>query len=227
MIAGTGTGWCQSPAIPHNARSDKAIDDQLPTLQDAFKKKGLVPGNKVFIRVFKKTDDFEIWVKKGNTFQLFANYKICDYSGGLGSKKKQGDSKTPEGFYFVKPSSMFPSSTFHLAFNIGYPNKYDRSHGHSGGAIMVHGDCVSIGCIAMTDLVIEKIWTIITKAFEKGQPFFRIHIFPFRMTDENLENYMNSPNLDFWNNLREGYDFFEKNGYPPNVEVADGKYIFE
>ena len=134
---------------------------------------------------------------------------------------------SPEGFYYVTPAAMNPNSRFHLSLDIGYPNRYDRLHGRTGSAIMIHGNRVSIGCFAMTDAVIEKIYTIAHRAFESGQPFFRVHIFPFRMTAENLAKFADSPHRPFWDNLKEGYDLFEETKVDPNVEVERGRYVFD
>jgi len=91
---------------------------------------------------------------------------------------------------------------------------------------MVHGKCASIGCYAMTDPVIEEIYTIMTKAFEEGQPYVRVHVFPFPMTDKNLAKYSENANAEFWRNLKQGWDWFETTGSPPNVSVAKKTYIF-
>ncbi|MCW8880392.1 MAG: hypothetical protein OQK51_25315, partial [Kangiellaceae bacterium] len=119
-----------------------------------------------------------------------------------------------------------PWSRFHLSFNLGYPNKFDRAHGRTGDALMVHGDCVSIGCYAMTDPYIEQIYTLMHQAFEQGQPFIRVHIFPFKMTEQNLNRYKNHKWHNFWLNLKQGYDWFEAKYTPPNVEVAQKRYVF-
>jgi len=170
----------------------------------------------------------EVWLKDGDEFKLFKTYPICTYGrSGLGPKLRWGDGRAPEGFYFVAPRQLNPSSSFHLSFNLGYPNLYDRSHRRTGGALMVHGDCVSIGCYAMTDPGIEEIFTLLDAAFRKGQPFFRVHIFPFRMIAENLSRYEDSEWYQFWTNLKEGYDYFEQNGHiPPNVTVRNKRYVF-
>ncbi|MFP4470013.1 MAG: L,D-transpeptidase family protein [Bacteroidales bacterium] len=178
------------------------------------------------MRIFKSSRKLEVWIEKKGRFEHFKDYNICDFSGGLGPKKRRGDRKSPEGFYFVRPNQLNPSSDFHLSFNIGYPNTFDRTSGCTGNAIMVHGNCVSIGCYAMTDPAIEEIWTIITSAFENGQDFFRIHIFPFRMEDQILADHEKNRHYDFWQNLKDGYDFFENHGYPPNVTVQNRRYVF-
>jgi murein L,D-transpeptidase YafK len=122
---------------------------------------------------------------------------------------------------------MNPLSNYHLSFNLGYPNSYDRLHGRTGSALMVHGSCVSIGCYAMTDKGIEEIFTLADAALCNGQPFFRVHIFPFPMTEENMRKHVNSKWYEFWKNLKEGYDFFEEGGHnPPNVEVKNKQYVF-
>jgi murein L,D-transpeptidase YafK len=216
-------GFTQVPTSP---RSKAAVLKYDSALRKEFNEKKLHYGNPVFIRIFKETDELEVWVKDSKTYRLFKTYTICNYSGGLGTKTKQGDGKSPEGFYTVYPSQMNPSSDYWLSFNIGYPNSYDRSHGYTGSAIMVHGRCVSIGCYAMGDEAIEEIWTIISKAFSLGQPSFRIHIFPFRMTEENLNKHADSGWSTFWRNLKDGYDLFESMHIPPAVEVSQSKYFF-
>ncbi|MEN8153995.1 MAG: murein L,D-transpeptidase family protein [Acidobacteriota bacterium] len=213
--------------IPESSRSKKVIKKLTPKLEKDFKNKGLTLGNPVFLRIFKDKKELEVWVKKGDKYKLFKKYWICYFSGGIVTKTKEGDSKSPEGFYFVRPGQLNPWSSYHLSFNIGYPNRYDRAHGYTGGEIMVHGNCVSIGCYAMTDKRIEEIFTIIHKAYENGQPFFRIHIFPFKMIDNNLAKYKNTKWNSFRRNLKEGYEYFEKHKVPPDVSVRNKKYIFD
>lgn len=214
--------------IPSSRRSKKAIQRVQPNLRCEFEEKKLQYGSPIFIRIFKESMELEIWFKSNDKFELFKTYEICTYgSGTLGPKTRQGDGQAPEGFYFVTPQRLNPVSNFHLSFNLGYPNKYDRIHRRTGGNLMVHGSCVSIGCYAMTNAGIEEIYAISDATFRNGQRFFRVHIFPFRMNETNMEKHKESKWLDFWNNLKEGYDFFEKNKIPPNVEVVNKKYIFE
>ena len=216
------------PSIPSSSRSREAIKRTRPKLEKELKKKGFTLGAPLFIRGFKESNDLEVWLKKDSSYHLFKTYEICTYgSGTIGPKVKQGDGQAPEGFYFVTPRSLNPVSNFHLSFNLGYPNAYDRAHGRTGSALMVHGNCISIGCYAMTNPVIEEIFTLADAAFRNGQPFFRVHLFPFRMTKENLEKHSNSPWFTFWQNLKTGYDWFENHNYrPPNVTVKNKRYIF-
>lgn len=212
--------------IPLSARSIKVIRRVNPIVKNKIKEKELTIGNAIFIRIFKEENELELWIKNGNQFQLFHVYPICYYSGVLGPKIKEGDSQSPEGFYFVKPQNMNPWSSFHLSMNIRYPNKYDRVHGYTGDYLMIHGACASIGCYAMTNEGIEEIYTIATAALDNRQNFIRVHVFPFRMTDENMERYRGNIWFDFWKNLQEGYAWFEKYKIPPNVEAKMGRYVF-
>ena len=212
---------------PTNARFDGVRSRVAPRISRELDKQGMSLGSPIFIRIFKESRELEVWVENGERFDLFKTYRICTFSGDLGPKLRQGDNQAPEGFYFVNPSRMNPASRFHLSFNLGYPNMYDRAHGRTGAYLMVHGDCVSIGCYAMTDAGIEEIYTVAEDALRKGQPFFRVHVFPFRMTEQNMKRHAGSRWIRFWENLREGHDHFEKYGRPPNVEVIDRRYVFE
>jgi len=212
--------------IPESKRSKEVINKTKLHLQKKLKEKSLKLGSPVFIRIFKKSKELELWIKQGKIFQLFKVYEICYYSGNLGPKLKSGDRQSPEGFYFVTPGQLNPFSSYHLSFNIGYPNKYDKYHKRTGNLIMVHGNCVSIGCFAMTDPFIEEIYTIVALALSKGQKYFRVHIFPYRMTDENMLKYKDSKWKSFWENIKKGYDYFEEKKIPPNVEIEKGKYVF-
>jgi murein L,D-transpeptidase YafK len=186
-------------------------------------------GTPIFIRIFKAERILEVWLKKPSGFERFRSFSICTYGGkGLGPKLRQGDGRAPEGFYFVTPDRMNPFSRFHLAFNLGYPNRYDRSHGRTGSALMVHGSCISIGCFAMTNPTMETIYTLADAALRNGQPFFRVHIFPFRMNHSNMHHHRRSLWIGFWRNLKDGYDWFAEHRHtPPNVILDNGRYCFE
>lgn len=189
--------------------------------------------SELFIRIIKTTEAadkgvLEMW-KRGSdgSFHMDGRFDICTWSGALGPKLREGDGQSPEGFYFIKPSSLNPNSSFHLSFNLGFPNAYDRAHGRTGSYLMVHGACSSIGCYAMTNDGIEDIYASVESAFAGGQSFIRVHIFPFEMTEENLARYADNPNHAFWMNLKTGWDWFEKDRVPPNVSVSNRTYKFE
>ncbi len=214
---------------PGEARAAAAAANVRPGLERDLAAVGLKFGDPVFIGAFKEEDRLELFVRNRATgkFDLFRTYPIAAASGSLGPKLAEGDNQVPEGFYFVPPAAMKPDSQFHLAFNIGYPNEYDRAHQRAGSVIMIHGNRVSIGCLAMTDEKIEEIYTLCAAAHAGGQAYFRVHIFPFRMTEERMLKAVGDPNESFWKNLKEGYDLFERIRVPPEVSVADGRYVFK
>jgi len=212
--------------VPRSDRSEAAAKRVRPPLEAALRAKGLRWGAPVFIRIFKEEKQLELWVDNGKVFKHFKTWPICKFSGVLGPKLKEGDGQAPEGFYFVLPARMNPYSRFHLSFNLGYPNTYDRAHGRTGSALMVHGNCVSIGCYAMTDPRIEEIYSLCDAALMNGQRFFRVHCFPFRMTEANMKRHAKSKWTAEWKNLKRGYDWFEKTKRPPNVEVKGKRYTF-
>ncbi len=218
--AGYGIG------TPQSELSLAVCQTQALRLQSEFQRSALKFGAPIYIRIFKESHELELWVQRGERFYLFKKYPIAYFSGGLGPKLHEGDLQAPEGFYDVLPSRMNPWSNFHLAFNIGYPNLYDQARQASGGMIMVHGKKLSVGCFAMTDPVIEEIYAIADRALNAGQPYFQVHIFPFRMTPANLQRHGNSPHIAFWRNLLRGYTLFELTHVPPQVSVQQSQYAF-
>jgi murein L,D-transpeptidase YafK len=212
--------------VPTSHRSKRAIERVQVQLSSELSVKGLRLGAPIFLRIMKEEAILEVWIESGERFELYKAYPICSFSGVLGPKLAEGDNQAPEGFYFVTPRAMNPQSSYHLSFNLGYPNRYDRYHKRTGSYLMVHGNCVSIGCYAMTDEVIEEVWTLVDAAFRGGQPFFRVHIFPFIMTESNMLKHQASPWADFWKNLEVGHRKFETTRQPPNVEVDGGRYVF-
>ncbi len=197
----------------------------LSNLSGRLQAKGLALGAPVFLRLFKREFELEVWMKRGDRFERFATYPVCMWSGGLGPKLRQGDRQAPEGFYTVDKSALNPNSKYHRSFNLGFPNAYDRAHGRTGSLLMVHGDCRSIGCYAMTDPVISEIWALVTAALERGQERFQVQVFPFRMTDANMKWHASAPDMPFWRQLKPGYDAFAARHVPPAVYVCHGRYV--
>lgn len=212
--------------LPSTADLTVVREETGPSLQRALSDKDFRLGDPVFIRIFKESSELEVWLRKTSGYALFKVYPICNYSGELGPKLKEGDRQSPEGFYFVGREQLNPNSSYHLSFNLGFPNTYERSLGRTGSFLMVHGNCVSIGCYAMTDAGIEEIYLIVEAALNAGQEQFQVQAFPFRMTEENVRRYPGSRWLDFWRNLKEGYDVFEATRVPPKVRAGDGVYEF-
>lgn len=198
-----------------------------PILEMELANLGIELGNPIFIRIFKESHELELWVQQDEEYKLFKTYEICNLSGQLGPKLKEGDEQSPEGFYSVGERQLNPNSHYYLSFDIGYPNTYDKQHGRTGSALMIHGDCTSVGCFAMTDSRIEEIYTLAEEALRNSQRFFRVHIFPFRMTEANMRKHKNSKWFGFWQNLKEGYDYFEKTKIPPQTNVVEKRYVCE
>ena len=215
--------------LPGPERAKAAEKRVRPALERALAEKGLHFGDPVFLRAFKEEGLLEMWIRKraDRKYVLFRTWKVAAQSGTLGPKLAEGDGQVPEGFYFVPPAGMKPDSVFHLSFNLGFPNAYERARGWTGSFIMIHGNRVSTGCLAMTDEKIEEIYTLCDAAHKKGQKFFRVHVFPFRMTAERMAREADNEWFDFWKNLREGYDHFERERVPPEVTVEGGRYRFK
>ena len=188
--------------------------------------KGMEPGAPIFIRIFKEESELEVWkAREDGHFYHFKTYPICNWSGDLGPKLQQGDRQAPEGFYTVSAAQMNPNSNYYLSFNVGFPNAYDRALGRTGQSIMVHGNCKSAGCYAMTDALIEEIYGVAREAFAGGQKTFPLHAYPFRMTDENMKRHKDSEWIGFWKKLKQGYDYFETTRQPPPVAVCNKQYV--
>ena len=225
LIAAIGVAGCNDSSMKDFApEANKPLPDKI--LAD-MKAKGMVRTSSVMARIFKEEGKLEIWKAKTNgRYDLVASYDICKWSGKLGPKFTEGDRQAPEGFYTVRPQQMNPRSNYHLSFNIGYPNAYDRANGRTGSNLMVHGACSSSGCYSMTDAQIEQIYAFGRDAFQGGQTEFQIEAFPFRMTPANMARYRNDPNYDFWKMLKVGYDNFEITKVPPKVDVCEKRYVF-
>lgn len=211
----------------------RALTNELKTRPIILPSGKAYQGEAVFFRIIKRANDLEGFGRleafiedSSGQFKFYKSWDICTYSGALGPKLKEGDGQSPEGFYFVNRGRLNPNSSYHLSFNLGYPNAYDRAHGRTGSFLMVHGSCVSIGCYAMTNDNIEQIYTLLEQALDGGQPFVRVHVFPFEMSAENLAKVSDNPNLPFWKNLKDGWDWFENNRRPPDVSVVNKTYHF-
>ena len=182
----------------------------------------------ILVRIFKEESELEVWKEdKSGRFALLNTYPICRWSGELGPKFKQGDRQAPEGFYTITPGLMNPNSNYYLAINTGFPNAYDRANGRTGAFLMIHGDCSSAGCYAMTDEQIAEIYTLARESFFGGQKSFQIQAYPFRMTPLNMARHRNSPHMAFWKMLKQGYDHFEVTRREPKVEVCEKRYVFD
>lgn len=214
-------GGCNGDGYPKHL---KPISTELRLRMEA---KGLRKEDPILVRIFKEEEELEIlkYSRSEDRFVHLKTWEICAYSGELGPKFKEGDRQSPEGFYAITPGLMNPKSSYHLAFNMGFPNEFDRAHGRTGSHLMVHGDCSSRGCYAMTNEGIEEIYALAREAFDAGQRVFWVHAFPFRMTDENMERHEDSEHYAFWQTLKPGYDFVEETGQLPAVRICERRYV--
>jgi len=199
----------------------------LAQFPERLKEKGLTLGSDVFIRVFKAESELEVWMRRGETFVLFATYPICHWSGTIGPKISEGDKQTPEGIYTVTQKQLHMIGRHPRSLNLGFPNAFDRQYQRTGSYILIHGGCSTVGCIAMTNPVIEEIFSLAQSALKNGQDAVQVHVFPFRMTEERLNAYALNDWYDFWRNLKDAYDSFERRRLPPKVSVCDGRYWIE
>ncbi len=191
-------------------------------------KKGMSPEGPIFVRIFKEESELEVWKAQADgRFYHLKTYPICNWSGDLGPKVAQGDKQAPEGFYTIQSTQMNPNSQYHVAFNMGFPNTYDRANNRTGQSLMVHGSCKSAGCYAMTDALVEEIYALARESFKGGQQSFGVHAFPFRMTDEKLARFTKHKWYGFWKTLKHGYDYFEVNRVPPQIAVCERRYVVD
>ena len=226
VAAAGALAGCDSEKIPDiSGRHMQPLSDAV---LDELERKNMPKESPILIRIFKEESELELWkVDKSRRFALLRSYPICRWSGDLGPKFQEGDRQAPEGFYTVTPDLMNPNSHYHLAINTGFPNTFDRANGRSGASLMIHGDCASVGCYAMTDEQIAEIYALAREAFFGGQRSFQIQAYPFRMTPLNMARHRNSPHLAFWKDLKEGYDHFELTRKEPKVAVCDKHYVFD
>lgn len=222
-------GWSVSPAasadLPSTPKAASLMTQAKSKVQQELQAKGFAIGQPIFVRIFKIPGTLELWMNKGRGFELFKSYKVCNYSGFPGPKVNEGDWQAPEGFYSVSASQLNPNSQYHLAFDVGYPNDFDVLKNRTGGLIMVHGNCKSVGCFAMTDERIEEIYLLAYQALAQGQERFDVHIFPFPMTAKNMKKFAPSPWIEFWKKLEPGYAAFEQSKQVPVVAVENGEYV--
>ena len=195
--------------------------------EQRLEQKGMAAGSPLMIRIFKAESELEVWLQTRDRFELFATYPICFWSGTLGPKLREGDRQAPEGLYSVGIEQLHRDGKRPHSFDIGYPNSLDAAEGRTGSNIWIHGGCGSIGCFAMTNPLMDEIFALGEQALAAGQDRFQVHIFPFRLTDENMHMHADSPWSLFWSNLKEAYDLFERTRIPPKVGMCGTRYVVE
>jgi len=214
------------------ARVKKAYNAKYQEIKKEVEKAGFsINSLEVFIRAFKKEKELELWMKNktDKTFKHYKTFSICASSGDPGPKRRQGDGQVPEGFYFIE--AFNPSSLYHLSMKVNYPNASDkiRANGKPGGDIMIHGECVTIGCLPIENDPIEELYIICVEAKNSGQKI-PVHIFPLKFNDSKNTRLIEKQNKEiqsFWNELKEGYQFFENSYKLPLITVnKQGAYVF-
>ena len=212
-------------SLANNAKANQPVPAKLLAEMVA---KDMDLQSPILIRLFKQEAELEVWKQdRAGRFALLKTYPICRWSGDLGPKVREGDRQAPEGFYSITPAQMNPQSAYYLSFNTGYPNAFDRALGRSGSQLMVHGDCSSRGCYAMTDEQIAEIYSLGRESFFGGQHAFQFQAYPFKMTPINMAKHRNNPNMPFWKMIKEGYDDFEVTRQEPKVDFCEKKYVFD
>ncbi|QIG95816.1 MULTISPECIES: L,D-transpeptidase family protein [unclassified Bradyrhizobium] len=227
LAAGILLAGCDSDQISL-AQNAKANQPVTPKLLAAMVEKDMDLQSPMLVRLFKQEAELEVWKQdRSGRMALLKTYPICRWSGDLGPKVREGDRQAPEGFYSINPSQMNPQSAYYLSFNTGYPNAFDKALGRTGSQLMVHGDCSSRGCYAMTDEQIAEIYSLGRESFFGGQKAFQLQAYPFRMTPVNMAKHRNNPNMPFWKMIKEGYDHFEVTKHEPKVDFCEKKYVFD
>lgn len=222
VLAGCDT---DQVSLATNAKANQPVS---PKLVAAMGEKDMDLQSPILIRLFKSEAELEIWKQtRSGQFALLKTYPICRWSGDLGPKVREGDRQAPEGFYSINPSQMNPQSAYYLSFNTGFPNAFDKALGRTGSQLMVHGDCSSRGCYAMTDEQIAEIYSLGRESFFGGQKAFQLQAYPFKMTPVNMAKHRNNPNMAFWKMIKEGYDHFEVTRQEPKVDFCERKYVFD
>lgn len=189
----------------------------------------------LFLRAFKKEEKLEVWVKEKDKteFVLLHTYDFCTSSGTLGPKRKEGDMQIPEGVYHI--NNFNPQSNFYLSLGLNYPNASDKILSNKtspGGAIYIHGNCVTIGCIPITDEKIKELYVLAVEARNNGQEKIPVHVFPAKLTVGVVDKLVSTYSADekvknFWKNLESVYQDFESTKKMKPVKVnSKGEYYF-
>jgi murein L,D-transpeptidase YafK len=216
---------CQADELGYGPKHMRPVSSEIKAKMTRLSMNMSSP---IMLRIFKQESELEVWKQtKSGRYALLDTFEICKWSGDLGPKKKEGDRQAPEGFYEITPGLMNPNSSYHLSFNMGYPNKFDRAYGRTGSNLMVHGACSSRGCYAMTDAQVQDIYALARESFKGGQRTFQVQAFPFHMTAENMAKHRDSEHYDFWKMMKRGYDHFEVTKTPPKIEVCEKRYVFD
>jgi murein L,D-transpeptidase YafK len=225
VAAALALAGCETDSTQVAAKHLRPLSPQMVA---ELEKKDMPKETPILVRLFKEESELEVWKQdRSGRFALLKTYPVCRWSGELGPKTREGDRQAPEGFYTITQGQLNPNSSYYLSFDMGYPNAFDRAYGRTGSNLMVHGDCSSRGCYAMTDEQIGEIYALARESFFGGQRAFQMQAYPFHMTALNMARHRNNPNMPFWKNLKEGNDHFEVTRLQPKVDVCEKRYVFD
>ncbi len=167
ILSITGRAAAESKTIAERVTEfEKTAGDRLaPWFERA---KIDYPPRRVVLIGVKNTQHLELWAGAQNgPMKWIHTYPILAASGTSGPKMREGDRQVPEGLYDI--ASLNPNSRFHLALRVNYPNDFDRARAREdhreklGGDIMIHGNRVSVGCLAMGDAAAEDLFVLAAK----------------------------------------------------------------
>ena len=149
--------------------------DARARLVPFFRRAGVsYPPGRFVLAAFKRERELHLFAAAAaeQPMAFIRAYPILAASGALGPKLRAGDEQVPEGVYRI--DALNPNSQFHLSLRLGYPNAHDQARAREdgrtnlGGDIMIHGDAVSIGCLAIGDVAAEELFVLAADAGWQG-----------------------------------------------------------
>ena len=207
-------------------RNNSNLVSDGETIEDLIESVGGDLGNLVLLRIFKEEKRLELWMSVTGEYKLLKSYKLTDYSGTLGPKLSGDDGQSPEGYYTVPDDGLILDSTGHYRAELLFPNRFDKEHNISSGYSSIHDKGVDMDGFTVRDTDMEEIYEVLKSAFENGYKAIPVYIYPFIMSDDNLDNVKDNPWYDFWKNIKGGYDYFTGSHRTPAIDVINGKYVF-
>ncbi|MBE9582926.1 L,D-transpeptidase family protein [Mucilaginibacter sp. JRF] len=189
----------------------------------------------ILITAFKTEQELTVYIKAPTEakYRRFATYNICSMSGLLGPKRCSGDRQVPEGFYYI--DRFNPASTYYLSLGVNYPNQADKIKSGAadpGNDIFIHGKCVTIGCMPLTDNYIKEVYLLALQAYQSGQRNIPVYIFPYKFNSISADIFAapyanDKATIAFWAKLKKGYDQFTTRQQEIAIKVnAAGDYVF-
>jgi len=215
--------------VPAPPGSSGDTNDSWTDREDLFsliEKIGGEMGDPVFLRIFKTERRLEVWMEVDGIYRFLTRYSLCYYPGVIGPKRSEDDDQVPEGFYRITAESLSPSDNRYRSIAIDYPNTYDRVHDWSGSGVTLYGSCSAAIGYGLDPGAMEEVYELVDTAISNGQSRVSLHLYPFYLSPERMEEHEGEEWYDFWENLKEGFDIFNRTRQVPWVWVEDGRYVF-